>query len=597
MLSDRGSIHQVRKASRTHLDKLTCKARNDFAAEQARNLFFSLATPAPQQHWRQLQYSVYHSTQHGIYTKLIMVLRSAPAPPPELSHPSFFNADPRAKLRFRHPGYPEFDNIILTLHAPDQTVRGGLHHGTASLACAIIARNAWNGYLSRAINGPRLQEPVDAILPPGDYYFHVPDATSAYPVYPSFRDWEFPHRNMPPSWQTRNDVLLEGDLDTIGAASSSGLSTAVTRRDMRCIVSGNGDSLQAAHFCPRTQSEWYNHNAMHVYNLNSRLPPDLTMDDVSNAFTLRADIHKSFDMLAFVIVPKENQWVPHFLTPTHDLGGQFHNMPLQLPNSLSTESILTRFAWAIFPSMLFVRPGQGERNLRIRVNEGDESFYKEEYLGYSGYKPFVPKPSGSRSRSPKKRSAADYETNESTELTAGALPTCQTGKNQVVFPSTKRKRSFSQGSSVVKRLFVGEHKRFDPLQSSLSFTSSIQSTTAPDLIDDRRAELSSRLPSPESYVGFETRAKASSGNTAYPEADIEILRRKHLLAQRPKDPHLYCCNYTEIEADIRAGRSGKKEFDGGYACPECLGFEYEQDFQQVVDDDDDGPKQEHVHSE
>jgi len=57
--------------------------------------------------------------------------------------------------------------------------RGGMHYGTALTACAIVAGNAWNGYL-----------PSEGRLLTGrTYYFHVPDtsgASSLYPVRPSF---------------------------------------------------------------------------------------------------------------------------------------------------------------------------------------------------------------------------------------------------------------------------------------------------------------------------------------------------------------------------------------------------------------------------
>lgn len=52
------------------------------------------------------------------------------------------------------------------------------------------------------------------------------------------------------------------------------------------------------------------------------------------------------------------------------------------------------------------------------------------------------------------------------------------------------------------------------------------------------------------------------------------LKRALLVAQRPTDPTLYCCDYGAAEADALAGIKGKEEFDGVYLCPECLGAEY-----------------------
>jgi len=45
-------------------------------------------------------------------------------------------------------------------------------------------------------------------------------------------------------------------------------------------------------------------------------------------------------------------------------------------------------------------------------------------------------------------------------------------------------------------------------------------------------------------------------------------------SRRPSNPDFYCCNYNKVEAAIREGLPGKEEFDGGYLCLECLGFEY-----------------------
>lgn len=85
-------------------------------------------------------------------------------------------------VTFRHPGYPDNDNILLFLPAldtcdeSDDAGQFGLHHETARVACAILADCAWNGYLStqRAAEAPRLMIGADDLLTEPDYYFHVP---------------------------------------------------------------------------------------------------------------------------------------------------------------------------------------------------------------------------------------------------------------------------------------------------------------------------------------------------------------------------------------------------------------------------------------
>ena len=55
---------------------------------------------------------------------------------------------------------------------------GGLHHGTARIACAIIAGNRWDGYLSLQPNGPRVPETDEDVLLSDKYYFLVPGRLS-----------------------------------------------------------------------------------------------------------------------------------------------------------------------------------------------------------------------------------------------------------------------------------------------------------------------------------------------------------------------------------------------------------------------------------
>jgi len=42
---------------------------------------------------------------------------------------------------------------------------------------------------------------------------------------------------------------------------------------------------------------------------------------------------------------------------------------------------------------------------------------------------------------------------------------------------------------------------------------------------------------------------------------------------------------TPIEADIRAGRSGRKEFDGGYLCPKCMSFVFLEELEPILKKD------------
>ncbi len=77
------------------------------------------------------------------------------------------------KVNLRHPGY-EGNNILITLPALDHP-EGGIHHETARVACAIVADNRWDGYLSETERREEISMPPDGVLRKPEYYFHVPD--------------------------------------------------------------------------------------------------------------------------------------------------------------------------------------------------------------------------------------------------------------------------------------------------------------------------------------------------------------------------------------------------------------------------------------
>lgn len=133
------------------------------------------------------------------------------------------------------------------------------------------------------------------VLDGRNYFFHVPNISQPYPVYPTFRDWNFPHDNLPHDWHERSESIAAREFDNVVAVGFSTLIAAIMRRDTSCIVSGYGDSMESAHICPRSEIEWFNDNMMQQYNRNRNLSSDTCIDDVSNAFALRSDIHRIFD--------------------------------------------------------------------------------------------------------------------------------------------------------------------------------------------------------------------------------------------------------------------------------------------------------------
>lgn len=60
-----------------------------------------------------------------------------------------------------------------SLYALDHEL-GGIHHGLAHTACALVAGNRHDGYLSESRGGNAINAGMDDVLHAGDYYFHVP---------------------------------------------------------------------------------------------------------------------------------------------------------------------------------------------------------------------------------------------------------------------------------------------------------------------------------------------------------------------------------------------------------------------------------------
>ncbi|ORY70986.1 uncharacterized protein BCR38DRAFT_321259, partial [Pseudomassariella vexata] len=80
------------------------------------------------------------------------------------------------RISVRHPGYDENDVPLLSLYGFDDA-QGGLYYGLLHTACAIVADNRFDGYLSASSlpEAARLQVVNrDEILAAGEYWFHVP---------------------------------------------------------------------------------------------------------------------------------------------------------------------------------------------------------------------------------------------------------------------------------------------------------------------------------------------------------------------------------------------------------------------------------------
>ena len=339
-----------------------------------------------------------------------MSLAREPPPPP--TTPARIAISNR-QILFRHPWYDDSNNVLLKLFAPDPAAGRGLYAQYALEACGIVAGNRWDGWLSES-KDPAIAaiavatiEPT-SILQRSSYYFHLPPlqsdidigrANAPYPIVPTFREWRFPHDQLPDPWKRITPTDPDPTVPDQSFATSN-LTLALQTRDVSCCITGCREGTQVAHLCPQKEADWWYDNAMSRYNMGSANTPD----DLSNALLLRTDLHIAFDKPKFVFVPKPSsdseypQLVTHLLEASAELEYLYHNRVLQSMRS-SIQMLFVRFAWTIFPLLggfLTCR----ERRRLLLVNEiVDGSVDGDGFVSWEKCTQFSRK----RSRSPKKR--------------------------------------------------------------------------------------------------------------------------------------------------------------------------------------------------
>ncbi|KAI1125654.1 hypothetical protein F5Y10DRAFT_246523 [Nemania abortiva] len=344
---------------------------------------------------------------------------------PPLSPPACNNTP--ARMLIQHPGYRECrgdESLLLELPAVDyilepssQVRTWGLHHATILIACGIIANNAFSSvYLSYDPYGKkRVRTPRHGMLKSGDYWLQLsgrepplpnipsnrestpttrlpspsppPPPTSPstststpeddnyykYPIVPSFRDWVFPHNNLPGEWLQPHNL---SDQSPRGQVAN------------RCLLTDLQIGLEQCHIIPVTDQEWFRQNRMRLYCTPSAPVP---INDQANTLLLKADLHRAFNNRAFVIIPKPSSsfsnsgpplltittttvttavpaiaaelttakphpsiFAAHVLSGTpeaRDFATLYHNVSIQTHymTMLKPELFFARFAWALFP--------------------------------------------------------------------------------------------------------------------------------------------------------------------------------------------------------------------------------------------------------
>lgn len=432
----------------------------------------------------------------------------------------------------------------------------------------------------------------DELLPKDTYYFHVPNDYQ-YAVYPSFSEWEFPHRNLSAAWAAMeptaaSSLLTEDDaLEILSAASNFTVGTIARARS--CRVTHGVDGIEACHICSVEERTWFFENEMSVYNLNDILSPYVA---ISNAVALRADVHKIFDDKKFVLVPKAGRWLRH----THNMGSIFHNLPVELNSLVSVSFLLTRFAWGILPLVAgFVSAGV-PRKLRLRQGTENEP---EDVLKTKSETEALRMVVRGMNPSPKKRKRDDSNptcagpTNFTISATAEheAMEMSVVGHKQSLekvksddssFPSirfTDFEESYS--SSVTPISEYHPHECFTKPSSRGPAEEPFSKEQEPDEIYSAMFPTVNPLSPMDTTLSHQTSSQVPiPDENALEASHLESLRQEWVRKQRPLDPKLYCCNYNDIESAMVAESGGNKELRSGRLCPLCLGWELRDDFDE-----------------
>jgi hypothetical protein len=359
------------------------------------------------------------ATSYTLNDTTTMPYARPPATPPPLP-----KLPRRPQILFRHPGYDDSINVLFKLYAIDTDTDGGHDNGeeasqrpgTPGLyaqfaldACAIIAGNRFNGWLSTSRNPDDARNNrVDAnsTLVARSYYYHLdhdepidgPDG-EPYRIVPNFREWHFPHDQTPAHWEQLS--VNATSLDS--ARTPSNLTMALQMRDGSCRISGYREELQVAHIVPQAEVDWWKANSMSNYNRS------LTsgMDDTANAMFLTASLHIAFDRPRFVFVPKPSsddgkmRLVLHLLEPSAEFEHLYHNRELH-QSDVGVEMLFARFAWTLFPLLDAFLSCKESRRLAVRAALNDQILSRG-YFTAAACERFSMSSSRKRSVSPKKR--------------------------------------------------------------------------------------------------------------------------------------------------------------------------------------------------
>lgn len=204
-----------------------------------------------------------------------------------------------------------------------------------------------------------------------------------YPVVPSFRDWPFPHGQLPAFWPS---------VPVSGRASDS------------CILTDSSYSKTEAHLVPKEEGDWFKYNSMGRYGLDRQ-----DIEDSANLASLRADVHTWLDAQGWTIAPKaapeEYRYVANVLNTVQapEFYTWYHNVQLRLSGRQATQYIFARFAWTMIQLVKpFIISSSPRTVIHVQTDPGKAVTWVEETMQSDQLDKLYGR-GGSRSASPNKR--------------------------------------------------------------------------------------------------------------------------------------------------------------------------------------------------
>lgn len=115
-------------------------------------------------------------------------------------------------------------------------------------------------------------------------------------------------------------------------------------RDVSCRVTGVYDCCEQAHLVPASARDWWDRNMADISGFE--------IESAQNGILLRMDLHRLFDLGAWVPMVKENKMVVHVLRNS-DISNQFiqflHDREMQELIGIDKRCLFARIAYSVLP--------------------------------------------------------------------------------------------------------------------------------------------------------------------------------------------------------------------------------------------------------